>query len=136
MLSFGASLSRVAPKAGKPCEQRILCLNLLRVFVSRSRLRQDGARRQAIFIADHDARPIGAAWQRDMNGIVPPFSVVIATKLLTQTPGLDANDGIGHRIERLGASEYFECDAVAFEALASPSEGLVNDVLQKLLTAL
>jgi hypothetical protein len=60
---------------------------------------------------------------------------VIATKLLAQATGLDADDGIGHRIERLRPPENFKCDAIAFEALATSSEGLVNDVLQKPLTA-
>jgi hypothetical protein len=135
MLGFRASFSRVVPKASKSCEQRILCLYLLRVFRWHSRLRQVGARRRAIGIAEHDARPIGAARQRDANGIVTPVGVVIDTKLLAQATGFDADDGIGHRVERVRAPEDFKCDAIAFEALATSSEGLVNNVLQKPLTA-
>ena len=77
---------------------------------------------------------IGAARQRDANGIVTPVGVVIDTKLLAQATGFDADDGIGHRVNVSGRPKT-KCDAIAFEALATSSEGLMNNVLQKPLTA-
>ena len=82
-----------------------------------------------------DVRRVGALWQLDANRIVSAFGVVVFAKLVTQTRGLDAHEGVDDGVERLGTIEDLQSDVVAFEPVAAPGQSFIDDVLQEPLPA-
>lgn len=78
---------------------------------------------------------VGAARQHDADGVARSGGIVIAAKLVAQAASLDAHDGVGHRVESLGAAKDLKRDGVALEPFAPSGERLVHDILQKLLPA-
>ena len=67
--------------------------------------------------------------------IASAVGLVIFAKPLTQTPGLDADDGIGDGVECLGTIEDRQSDAIALQPLAAPRQSFIDDVLKEPLAA-
>jgi hypothetical protein len=136
-LSFDASLARVVPEPAQSHKQSILRLGLLRGILSHwhARSRRNALRRPVTLNPESDDRPIGASRQHDADGVARSSGVVIAAKLVAQAASLDAHDGVGHRVERLGAAKDLKRDGIAFEPFAAPGERLVHNIFQELLPA-
>ena len=71
-----------------------------------------------------------------MNGIVLAVGFVVFAKLVTQSRGLDAHEGIDHGVKRLGTIENLQSDVVALQPLAAPGQSFIDEVLQEPLPAL
>ncbi len=61
--------------------------------------------------------------------------LVVFAKLVTQTRGLDAHDGIDDGVERLGTIEDLQSDIVALQPFTAPGQSFIDDVLQEPLPA-
>ena len=81
-------------------------------------------------------RHVGALRQLDANRIVLAVSVIILAKLVAQTRGLDAHDGVYQGVERLGAIEDRQSDVVALQPFAAAGQRFIDDVFQEPLPAL
>lgn len=60
-----------------------------------------------------------------------PRRLVILAQAIPNPPRLDAHDGIGVGVERIGAVEDLTSDDVALEPVAVTSERLADDVVEE-----
>ena len=82
-----------------------------------------------------DLRCVRALRQIDANGIVLALAFIVFAKSVTQTRGLDAHEGIGHGVERLGTIEDCQSEVVALQPATTPSQRFIDDVFEKPLPA-
>jgi hypothetical protein len=58
-------------------------------------------------------RLVAATRQLDVDRVCQTIGLIIKVKLFTQPTSLDANEGIGVGVERIGAAEDFKSDGIA-----------------------
>ena len=69
-----------------------------------------------------DLRGVRSLRQINANGIALAVGVIVFAKLLTQAGGLDAHEGVGRGVKRLGTIEDFQSDVVTLQPLTAPSQ--------------
>jgi len=77
-----------------------------------------------------ESRNVAALGHFDDNGVVAALCQVILFQLGSQTPGLDADDGVRLRVERLSSIEDVHADRIFLERVALSTEGVVDDVTE------
>src|SRR5262245_10095913 len=82
-----------------------------------------------------DFRCVRALRQIDANGIVLAFAFVVFAKSVTETRGLDAHEGIGHGVKRLGTVKDCQSEIVALQPFTASSQRFIDNVFEKPLSA-
>ncbi len=79
---------------------------------------------------------VSALRQINTNGIALTIGPVVFAKLLTQSRGLDAHDGIEDGIERFGTIEDLQSDIVTLQPFTATGKSFIDKVFQEPLPTL